>query len=455
VGAPESRRIDGLEGLRGLAALHVVLRHQAMMYGVNYHPAVRAMLAPFGQGLIAHHFFFVLTGFGLTYSLLRKPEPAAGPRLGPFLVTRWQRIAPLYYLALALYLVVPSIGTVHEDGPFWTGPTDFRQAAVHFLFLHGLWTDTIYTISPPLWSLSLIFQFYLVFPLFYVAATRVGYRWVLAGTVLFWLALRALLKYGVAEQTSLFSGFILCRLVVFVAGVGVAHWYLEFQQRAPERRSPFAAAVAPVAVALLGVAIVAQRGRGGWLTDLLYASGYSALIVAVILSAQRQGRLNRWLGSGPLIWLGSISFALYITHDLVLTRTIGAYTLLVERPSLATDGVLVVAGVGLSACFAWAVHALVEGNAVAGLRRSALLTGLGEWSARVIYRTWGSWGFKPEPTSTGRSALLSGLGQWSVRAIERARGSRPERQPVSVGHGAGEEQGIHHVEHAAEAGHDG
>jgi peptidoglycan/LPS O-acetylase OafA/YrhL len=367
VGAKESGRIGGLEGLRGLAAVHVVLRHQAMMYGVDYHPLMAGLLAPFGKGLVAHHFFFVLAGFGLTYSLLRKPDQPDGPRLWPYLAARWQRIVPLYYLALALYLVMPTIGPARAGGPYWSGPDGLRHVATHVLFLHGLWPDTMYTISPPLWSLSLIFQFYLVFPLLYVAMKRLGYRRALGGTFVLWLVLRGALKFGVAGQTSLFSGFILCRLVIFAAGAGVAHWYFEFQRRTPASRFPFCAGANLPAIVLLTAAVATQRAGGGWLTDVLYALGYSALIVAVLLSARRNGSLNRWLGSRVLSWLGSISFALYITHDLVLTRTIGAYRLLVPRPVFATDLLLVGVGLALSAAFAWMVQVLLEGNTIAVL----------------------------------------------------------------------------------------
>jgi peptidoglycan/LPS O-acetylase OafA/YrhL len=116
--------------------------------------------------------------------------------------------------------------------------------------------------------------------------------------------------------------------------------------------------------------------------------------VAVILSARHQGPLNRWLGSGPLVWLGSISFALYITHDLVLTRTIGAYRLLISQPNFVTDLALVIGGLALSAAFAWGAHALFEQNAIAAvlrwrpkLLRRILTVGAGTlWSAGACSR---------------------------------------------------------------------
>src|ERR1035437_7461 len=88
-------RYPQLDGLRGLAAL-VVLAH-------HYWPG-SALWDPTG-GRIGVDFFFVLSGFLITRSLVRDRAEAPGnpwPRLLRFYVRRVRRIIPLFYTTLAL-----------------------------------------------------------------------------------------------------------------------------------------------------------------------------------------------------------------------------------------------------------------------------------------------------------------------------------------------------------------
>src|SRR5262245_20025936 len=106
---PAEDRVLALDGLRGLTAFLIVVRHLAVLYEVTLDRTTVALLLPLRHAPVGHPLFFVLTGFGLSRSLRGSGQ---APRFGAFLITRLGRLAPPYYVALLLYLTVPT----------WAGP---------------------------------------------------------------------------------------------------------------------------------------------------------------------------------------------------------------------------------------------------------------------------------------------------------------------------------------------
>jgi len=356
-----ARRFPALDGLRGFAALHIVLGHLASLYDVSFHPAIAASLSPFHRGLTCYPLFFVLSGFGLARARDGWDARPDGTGSGSFWASRMRRLAVPYYAALALCLLVPTAAPVARPPEFVASMSDTRSLVTHALFVHGFWGDTIYAINPPLWSMSLTFQFYLIFPLLYLALRKVDYRcWIVVAASL-WLALRAAIVYVPVVESSQFDGFILSRLLPFVTGMAIARWE---QGRVPEDEADNRGrrAIAPLSAVLLigAVAVQAWRGRGGWMIDLLYSAGYSSLIVAVILSATRDGLASRAFGSRTLVRLGSLSYAIYLTHDPVLLRLTGTYRLAISEPGFLSDLSLVALGLALVVAFGWLFHRLLE-----------------------------------------------------------------------------------------------
>lgn len=347
-------RIEALTGLRGLMALYVTLEHLAGMYRVEYHPALAALLAPFRLGVPGHALFFVLTGFGLTRSMRRQARAGLAPSLGAYLIARWRRLAPPYYATILLCLALP--GLALADGRLLVRVVvpDVWQLLSHVVFLHGLSPDTMYGISAPLWSLSLIFQFYLIFPLLYTAMERWDYRGVAAGVLALGLSVRLLLKLVAQSRgfsPEVFWCFLPCRLPPFVLGMAVAYW-----AGAPRRARAGGATVVTLGVTaavLLGGSVVTRTG-------LLSDVGFTAVLLAALTSARRGGLLGRLLSGRALGGLGTLSYGLYLTHDLVLSRLCAAYRHFVAEPGLVSDASLVGVGLGLSLCVAWASYRLIE-----------------------------------------------------------------------------------------------
>ncbi len=167
-------RIAELDGLRGLAALAIVLFHTS--------PSRLPM------GWAAVDLFFVLSGYLITTIILRQGD---SPRfLARFFIRRGLRIWPIYYLTLLLIL---ALGL----GPGLPRPIDLSGLPYDLLYLQKIpryWTDQAQNFSPYLahtWTLAIEEQFYLVWPVLLLWTRRKGVIPLALGALAISLTLRA------------------------------------------------------------------------------------------------------------------------------------------------------------------------------------------------------------------------------------------------------------------------
>ncbi len=167
---PISARVECLDGLRGLAALWVLMGHCVILAGWS--------LAIIDKPDLGVDLFMMLSGFFMVfhYQERAKQEPWSEPRTWlKFWTRRYFRISPLYYLALVFALglgpmilvwrnliddfshLVPYPASIYIDH-------SFANIALHLTFLFGLLPA--YSVHTPLpdWNLGLEMQFYAVFP---------------------------------------------------------------------------------------------------------------------------------------------------------------------------------------------------------------------------------------------------------------------------------------------------
>lgn len=147
-------RINSVEGMRGVAALSVILFHWSFIY----------------WGWVGVWVFFVISGFVITRSLLRLDLEASAysVKIKKFFIRRAFRIFPLYFLIVLAGAVIILI----ED------PSGMRLFELRYMFL-ALATATVnfYRMTPGyevnllfdhFWSLSVEEHFYLVMPLVFL-----------------------------------------------------------------------------------------------------------------------------------------------------------------------------------------------------------------------------------------------------------------------------------------------
>lgn len=164
-----------LDGMRGLAALYVVLHHAYME--IAEQPSITLSLPYFAElstrwlyyGQIAVDIFIVLSGY-----CLMLPVAVAGGSLrggtSRYFLRRARRILPPYYIALVLSLILIGVvpGMNKMSGTRW----DFALPALtpsaigsHLLLIHNLSPNWVYRINPPMWSIATEWQIYFLFPL--------------------------------------------------------------------------------------------------------------------------------------------------------------------------------------------------------------------------------------------------------------------------------------------------
>lgn len=322
-----SARLAPVDGLRGVAAVMVVLTH---VYRAVNEPSLGLLsraLSSFGSGV---DLFFVLSGFCLYYPLT-KPDAVFDAR--EFFRRRARRILPPYYAAmLAVFLLPILLEPLARQAGLVTFAPDaitWRQIWTHLLMVHTLFPDTMFGIDGPFWTLGVEAQFYLAFPLAVWLVHRFGWRGVgmMAGLTIAYRLGVSNLAHGALAERYLGSGN---GSLDVKADFFLGHW-LEFALGMQTARLVRTGALTHIArwleilalAAIVGVYVGAQVFLAGapdrWLlpvTDPLYGLAFSALL----LLACHEGSLShRMLSRRVPVWLGTISYSLYLVHLPILS----------------------------------------------------------------------------------------------------------------------------------------
>jgi peptidoglycan/LPS O-acetylase OafA/YrhL len=364
----EKDRLDWVDGLRGIAVALVVLDHTwQRVPGALPSSGIGAVIL--AGGLQGVSLFLVLSGFCLSWAHWRgKPfTPSA------FFSGRILRILPPYYVALLLVIVLDR--ALPLSRAVWSSdPASKTDIAEHVLLIHNL-TPNVLGLNGPFWSLGLEWQWYLLFPLVFVASIRRP-----------WVTLVSLVALSVVWTPLAQSHFIWYaatllpgRLFEFAAGIAVAR---VVAQGAPVRSwllmVAAAAGAALVALTLLGTtaALTTLQVLG------LYWPLVGALFAALVLAGRQRPTFRHLLASRPLSGLGRISYSVYLIHFPVIGMMGGLMSIL-HAPGLVAGFVLAGSGVVAGAGFYWCVERPVMSRRA----RAAVLPGL-ERRLRWCDRWW-------------------------------------------------------------------
>jgi peptidoglycan/LPS O-acetylase OafA/YrhL len=309
-------RVPGLDGLRGFAALYVVVHHCWLLsfrgYPANTGPFWVGWLV---YGRLAVVFFLTLSGFSLALSPAVRGWRLGGA--GRFARRRAWRILPPYWAALGFSLLVAWLVTpMPHSGP----PTGAS------VWVYGLLLQDVVAAPVPngaFWSIAVEAALYLVFPLVLLARRRVGAVAVLA-LVTVPVVLAGLLSPGLAGA-NLARGLTFQLAPLFVVGV-VAAGVVSAQDRV--RALPWhwfaALAAAPVLALMLTRGSVWTADRFYWV-DLAAGPAFALLLAAV--ATGRPAPLTRLLATRPVRALGGFSYSLYLVHVpivVVVSRKVAA-----------------------------------------------------------------------------------------------------------------------------------
>jgi peptidoglycan/LPS O-acetylase OafA/YrhL len=165
---------SGLNALRFFAAFSVVLHHAEQIRMKNGLAHLQ-QLSMFNNGGLAVTFFFVLSGFLITYLLLKEKHETQTVSVKKFYIRRILRIWPLYFLLVALgTVIVPAL--IKMIGYNYEMPYQFGEVILYFVFFMPFMVTYLFGhhLLEPLWSIGVEEIFYLVWsPLFKYIRKRI------------------------------------------------------------------------------------------------------------------------------------------------------------------------------------------------------------------------------------------------------------------------------------------
>ncbi|MGY2293672.1 acyltransferase family protein [Pseudomonas sp. SDO528_S397] len=145
-----------IDAIRGLAIIFVVLVHASQ----HVKPISSWLAHIMGEGASGVQFFYIASAVTLCMSWAARKNNELHP-VRNFYLRRLFRIAPLFYLAIILFLWLN--GT--KASYFSPNGISWWFVPMTALFLHGFHPETINSVVPGGWSVAVEMTFYLVFPL--------------------------------------------------------------------------------------------------------------------------------------------------------------------------------------------------------------------------------------------------------------------------------------------------
>ncbi len=307
-----------LDGLRFFAFFSVFLSHTIFQAGdgEQHHrlPGAVAMVIRTLRisGAFGVDLFFVLSGYLITELLLRERRNRSRVDIKAFYIRRLLRIGPLYFTFLAIAYALSF---------FWPGEEMTWKHLLGFALVCGNWVCIMHpvaTVAAPLWSVSVEEQFYLLWPRVMRDAPTQRLVKIAVGLVVLGIAVRAALGIaGIGGEWVTKNSFT--RIDGLAAGIILAATLDgRLPKLGPETRARIlAASLATLLVVAFGINVLkgpalALHQTLGWTIGALGCAG----IVIALLGADSP--IARFLGSPPVVYLGRLSYGLYVFHELGL-----------------------------------------------------------------------------------------------------------------------------------------
>jgi len=297
-------KLESIQALRAVAALYVFLFHTKAPLPLWSPESAAAWMDFVRHGFMGVDLFFVISGFIMAWVCVLSGKSKDGPLA--FSAKRFFRIAPPYWIATVVVLYVLGQKTVHDDlqTSLLFMPLDFEPAPFYGYAVHGVgWTLNYEMLFYALFAGSLLFG---RFALIAVVLTIGG----LVFGVPYWMGAELSANPGrVLDLTEPYYRMATNPMMLeFVLGIAAAIAYWLLRGRTPKA----------IAAAILAAGVGLMVWRMGW-----YDGGHSPVDLGVpaailVLGAALAESAGILAVPKRAVWLGEMSFALYLVHSIVL-----------------------------------------------------------------------------------------------------------------------------------------
>ena len=319
----KSKYLPSIDSLRALAVLAVIIYH----VDVNYLPG----------GFLGVDLFFVLSGYLISSLIIKEYRKTGSLNLYNFYIRRARRLLPAVYFMITVGLVVMVLFNEvllrksHLDAIF-----GYIYSSNWWYIFHKLdYFDSFGAQSPfkHLWSLAIEEQFYMVFPLLFLLVNRKkkskdgtyilnkNFLYVVLGLILVSLIAHILL-FDINNISRIYFGTDTRAFSLLVGVVGAILYPMErLHAKVTPQQNMLYSVVSLVSIATLITVMIYTSEYN----TLLYRGGFLLVailgLIVIISSGKQHTLMSRLLSFKPVVFIGKISYSLYLWHFPVLVLT--------------------------------------------------------------------------------------------------------------------------------------
>lgn len=294
-------RWRAFDGLRGVAIIMVLLNHSHLRWASGAWTAVDV--------------YFALSGFLITWLLLREWD-----RFGRVSIARfWQRRALRLLPALIVVLAASAIAALFV--PQITRDQTFAGIPTSLFFvsnLYTIFTGKVIGLLTPTWSLGIEAQFYLLWPVILTAMLRMRLNrtQLLAATMSLAVVSAALapLFWSQASSLSVYENPLVRGLALLLGCAAAIIYASPLGEQARRRYQVLGAAALASSVVILALFPTPYNRAGIWEGGGLVLIDLACATIVLALAVGRVPILDRLLCTRFLVWMGAISYCLFLVQ---------------------------------------------------------------------------------------------------------------------------------------------
>ncbi len=319
----KSKYLPSIDSLRALAVLAVIIYH----VDVNYLPG----------GFLGVDLFFVLSGYLISSLIIKEHRKTGSLNLYNFYIRRARRLLPAVYFMITVGLVVMVLFNEvllrksHLDAIF-----GYIYSSNWWYIFHKLdYFDSFGAQSPfkHLWSLAIEEQFYMIFPLLFLLVNgkkkskdgtyklNKNFLYVVLGLILVSLIAHILL-FDINNISRIYFGTDTRAFSLLVGVVGAILYPMErLHTKVTPQQNMIYSVVSLASIATLITVMIYTSEYN----TLLYRGGFLLVailgLIVIISSGKQHTLMSRLLSFKPVVFIGKISYSLYLWHFPVLVLT--------------------------------------------------------------------------------------------------------------------------------------